>query len=450
MREVPAWDLEAIEDPRHRRLVWVIGLIYSVSFYKYVKRDPLSGSLGIEAVLETGSVALAFALTVMMALKGGRRKFPPLPAMLYLFLFGLFTAVSAFRSFSPSLSLTKSILYFAVVGMAYLIAQMGFSWEFLKGMYSGFVAILLLGLGVGLAFPARFPLIHSEEWTERNRLSVFDTHPNSLAEMCAMMFLLGWILGGRRRVWVQVLLVAINLLAGEKTATAALVLMSGLCFLLERRWSPLRAVGVAAAVGVLSMVAVLGLTDVANLIPAKYAAKGAEAIYGTKTGGELQTMDGRKEVWAKGIDMAEDGVLVGYGMEGAREALLHAVSWSGQAHNGFLEIVLDAGVLGAALFLMGWLMLARAAMRGTREWMVRVGALHGLIMVLAIIGPVWEFYSYLAVAVGISLAYLAVARVREGEPEREQNVGRPARELVWTASRGRLDGTAAVVRLADR
>ena len=434
MREGPqTWNVETREDPRFRQLAYVIGLIYSISFCKYVKRDPLSGSLGIEAVLETGSVALAFALSLMLALCGGRRRFGPLPAMYLLALFGVFTAVSAFRSFSPSLSFTKSVLYCAVLGMSYLLAQMGFSWEFLRGIYTGFVSILLLGLGVGAAFPSRFPLIHSEEWTERNRLSIFDTHPNTLAELCAMTFLLGWILGARRRWWAQVLLVAINLLAGEKTATAALVLVSGLCFLLERRWSPVRAAGIVLATGVVAVIAVLGITDVANVIPAKYAAKGAEAIYGTKTGNELQTMDGRAEVWAKGVELAENGVLVGYGIEGAREALLKAVSWSGQAHNGFLEIVLDGGCLGAALFLFGWLMLAREGMRGRREWVVRVGALHGLMLILAIIGPVWEFYSYLAEALGISLAYLAVTGVR-GTAVPRPGVGAEAPEAVWMAT----------------
>ena len=446
MREVPRkWDMAAVaEDPRLRRLVYVLGLIYSVSFYKYVKRDPLSGSLGIEAVLETGSVALAFALSVMLALRGGRRRFGPMPALYFLALFGIFTAVSAFRSFSPSLSLTKSILYCAVLGMSYLLAQMGFSWEFLRGIYTGFVSILLLGLGVGVAFPSRFPLIHSEEWTERNRLSIFDTHPNTLAELCAMMFLLGWILGARRRWWAQILLVAINLLAGEKTATAALVLVSGLCFLLERKWSPLRATAIALGTGLVAVVVVLGVTDVANLIPARYAAKGAEAIYGTKTGNELQTMDGRAAVWAKGMELAENGVLVGYGIEGAREALLKAVSWSGQAHNGFLEIVLDGGCLGAALFLFGWLMLARAGMRGRREWVVRVGALHGLMLILAIIGPVWEFYSYLAEALAISLAYLALAGVQDGATLRA-GIGDSSREVVWmarSATRGLARGSA--------
>ena len=436
------WDLAGVgEDPRRGWLAFAVGVIYSVSFYKYVKRDPLHGSLGIEAVLEIGSVALACLMTVWMALGGGKRRFAPLPPMYFLVSFGLFTAVSAFRSFSPSLSLTKSVLYCAVLGMSYLLAQMGLSWNFLKGIYAGFVSILLLGLGVGLAFPSRFPLIHSEEWTERNRLGVFDTHPNSFAELCALMFLLGWILGGRRRWWVQALLLGANLLAGEKTATAGLVLMSGVAFLLERRWTPARALGIAAATAVLGVVAVLGLTDVANLIPARYAARGAEAIYGTKTGGELETLDGRKAVWAKGLDMAEDGVLVGYGMEGAREALLRAVSWSGQAHNGFLEIVLDGGVLGASLFLFGWLALARAGMRGAREWVVRVGALHGLILILAIIGPVWEFYSYLTEALGISLAYLAVARLREAAAK-DDPVGMRTdreREMVWmarTAERG--------------
>lgn len=403
----------AVEQTRRRWMAVLIGAMYSISFWKFVKRDPLSGSLGIEAVLEIGSVTVAFALTMVLAMgRGLRRRFGPVPAMLYLGLFGLFTTASAFRSFSMSLSLTKSVLFFFVVGMAYLLAQQGLSWEFLQGIYAGFVGIVLLGLAVGFALPSRFPMILSEEFTGRNRLALFDTHPNGIGETCALMFLLGWLLGGRRRWLTQVLLLAVNVLAGERTASSALIGIGCLAFLLVRRWTPVRAFGVAVVASAVAIGVALETSNIADVLPAKYLAS-VQGIYGKNAASELETMDGRQEVWAAALRLAGDGVLIGYGFEGAREALIQAVSWSGQAHNGELELMLDAGILGSAMFALGWWLLVAMSLQGDREWMVKVAAIQGLILVMSIVGPIFDFYSFMTEAFGISLAYLALERASE-------------------------------------
>lgn len=423
----------AAERARRRWLAMLIGAIYSVSFWKFVKRDPLGGSLGIEAVLEIGSVTLAFALTMVLAMRRGlRRRFGPVPAMLYLGLFGLFTAASAFRSFSISLSLTKSVLFFAVMGMAYLLAQQGLSREFLEGIYAGFVGIVLLGLAVGAAFPSRYPMILSEEFTGRNRLALFDTHPNGIGETCALMFLLGWLLGGRRRWMTQVLLLVVNVLAGERTASSALVGIGCLAFLLVRRWTPVRAFAIAVVAAAVAVGVALETSNVANVLPEKYLAS-VQGIYGKNAASELQTLDGRQEVWAAALRLAGNGVLIGYGFEGAREALIQAVSWSGQAHNAELELMLDAGVVGSAMFALGWWMLVVMSLDGDREWMVKVGAMQALILVMSIVGPIFDFYSFMAEALGISLAYLAMERASHARFIGAFPVGRVQgrRRLAW-------------------
>lgn len=422
------------EQVRRRWLAVLIGAIYSVSFWKFVKRDPLGGSLGIEAVLEIGSVTLAFALTMVLAMRRGlRRRFGPVPAMLYLGLFGLFTAASAFRSFSVSLSLTKSVLFFAVMGMSYLLAQQGLSREFLEGIYAGFVGIVLLGLAVGAAFPSRYPMILSEEFTGRNRLALFDTHPNGIGETCALMFLLGWLLGGRRRWMTQVLLLVVNVLAGERTASSALVGIGCLAFLLVKRWTPVRAFAIAAVAAAISVAVALETSNVANMLPEKYLAS-VQGIYGKNAASELQTLDGRQEVWAAALRLAGDGVLIGYGFEGAREALIQAVSWSGQAHNAELELMLDAGIVGSAMFALGWWMLVVMSLDGNREWMVKVGAIQALILVMSIVGPIFDFYSFMAEALGISLAYLALesaSRARQVTTEAVAQRGTRTGRLAW-------------------
>lgn len=423
----PAIEAAAAEQTRRQWVAVLIGVIYSISFWKYVKRDPLSGSLGIEAVLEIGSVTLAFALTMVLSMGHGlKRRFGPVPAMLYLGLFGLFTTVSALRSFSMSLSLTKTVLFFAVVGMAYLLAQQGLAWQFLEGIYGGFVGIVLLGLAVGFAAPSRYPMILSEEFTGRNRLALFDTHPNGIGETCALMFLLGWLLGGKRRWIPQLLLLVVNVLAGERTASSALIGIGCLAFLLVRRWTAMRAFGVAALACVVAVGVALETSNVASVLPAKYLAS-VQGIYGKNAASELETMDGRQEVWAAALRLASDGVLIGYGFEGAREALIQAVSWSGQAHNAELELMLDGGIVGAAMFALGWWLLIAMSLHGSREWTVKVGAIQALILVMSIIGPIFGSYSFLAEALGISLAYLALDQTNRSTRARTETAGHPSR-----------------------
>jgi hypothetical protein len=394
------------------RLGMLVGFIYSVSIWKFIKRDPLSGSLGLEAVLETGSVALAFVIALLMA-RHGRRQFPAQSGLAYIAAFGVLTLASAYRSFSPSLSITKTALLFAVLAMASWMAQMDLTWKFLKGIYAGYISISLLGLAVALAFPARYPLILSEEWTHRNRLTFFDMHPNSVAETSALMFLLGRLLGGRYRWIPQVFLLLINIFAGEKTATAALLFIGTAGYLMERQWSAKNITLAAVGLSWILVGAVLTANDIVRLIPARYLTVAASQVYGDKVGHELSTLDGRDLVWKKAVELASDGIVIGYGFEGAREELLKAVYWSGQAHNGFLEVVLDGGVLGGVLFTFGYVRLVLASLRGSRVWMVRVGTLHCMLLILSAIGPIFTFYSFFADAMIVSLAYIALKhRVR--------------------------------------
>jgi hypothetical protein len=390
-----------------RRLGMLVGVVYSISIWKFIKRDPLSGSLGLEAVLETGSVALAFLIALLMA-RRGRRHFAPQPGMAYMSAFAVLTLASAYRSFSPALSATKTAIFLAVLAIVWIMAQMDLIRQFLSGLYAGYIAVSLLGIAVALAFPSRYPLILSEDWTHRNRLTFFDMHPNSVADTTALMFLLGRILGGRFRWIPQVFLVVVNIFAGEKTATAALILTGLLGFLLERRWSVKQVTVAAVALSWVVVAAVLTAGDVVNLIPARYMTLAASQVYGDKVDHELSTLDGRSEVWKKAGELAADGVVIGYGIEGAREELLKAVYWSGQAHNGFLEVVLDGGVLGALLFTIGYMRMVGVSMRGSRLWLVRVGTLHCMILILSAIGPIFTFYSFVTEAVVVSLAYAAL------------------------------------------
>jgi O-antigen ligase len=47
-------------------------------------------------------------------------------------------------------------------------------------------------------------------------------------------------------------------------------------------------------------------------------------------------------------------VLFGYGVEGARAAILREFEWAGHAHNAYLEVLFAGGLPGLIAFLIGW------------------------------------------------------------------------------------------------
>ena len=80
-----------------------------------------------------------------------------------------------------------------------------------------------------------------------------------------------------------------------------------------------------------------------------------EQFYGDKvTLEEIATLNGRTNVWAESESMIPGTFLFGYGVEGARAAILREFEWAGHAHNAYLEVLFAGGMPGLIAFLLGW------------------------------------------------------------------------------------------------
>jgi O-antigen ligase len=71
---------------------------------------------------------------------------------------------------------------------------------------------------------------------------------------------------------------------------------------------------------------------------------------------EFSTLTGRTELWALVGRLALARPIAGYGYQGSRELLLDRLPWAGHAHNGFLQTLLDLGVVGAVLLWVPFLL----------------------------------------------------------------------------------------------
>jgi hypothetical protein len=400
--------------------VMIAGFLYGFTFQKYALRDSLSQSIGFQGVLEAVLTLLAFLIVVLQSRRMPRR-WGVHTSIGCFAVYGILALASSINSFNAKLSLVKGILYLSVLALAYLIAEMQMSLAFLDGVYRSYVTTLLGALAIAAVFPAKYPLFSVAAWDGRTRLALLSTHPNSVGEVSGLLFLLAQVLPIRTRWYWQAFLFGINVMAGEKTATAAVILSSILIFLFGHRriFGRLRFAAVASALACAALIAIVAgaLTSSAGTI----ARRAAESIYGTKVSNEVASLDGRAAVWTSAAELAGSCVFLGKGFDGARDFLVRRVAWSGHAHNGFLQAVLSAGLLGSLALVTGWLAAAKDSVSGARPWKMKVLSLYLYLFWLAMIGPVFDSPSFFTILLFVSVSYftldhLASWKVRIANP----------------------------------
>ncbi len=395
----------------HSKYMPAAGFLFALTFQKYLKRDPLSQTIGLQGVIETTLTLLTCLIVVFLSRRWPRLSSMPI-SLRFFGIYGAFALVSSIDSFSVTMSIAKGILYFAVLMTAYLVSECHTSVVFLKGIYRGYIATLLGALTLGVIVPGRYPLFSVDSYTGRTRLNLLATPPNSIGEISGLLFLVAQVLPIRPRWYWQAFLLCVNIYAGEKTATAAVLLCAGLIFVFGHRRIA-RRLAVTTAVVALGFAGLVGVeAGVISGAPGAYVAHAAEAIYGRQVSAELDSLDGRMQVWKDGAKLAQGRIVFGFGFSGVRELLINDVAWSGHAHNGILQATLTAGIFGMLALLAGWLSALRGALCWDRAWNVRVLSLNLYVAFLAIIGPVFDWPSYFVILLFVVVLYFSFERKR--------------------------------------
>ena len=132
-------------------------------------------------------------------------------------------------------------------------------------------------------------------------------------------------------------------------------------------------------------------------------------LYGGNIKEEILTVNGRVELWKTVVPLLDSTVLLGFGLDGAREILLGAFDWSGNSHNAVLELILAAGMPGALLFVLGWGIAIWRATKLPPGWRSKVLAVHVYLIITSIASPIWTTSQY------ISVFYLTVINATSRE-----------------------------------
>jgi O-antigen ligase len=85
----------------------------------------------------------------------------------------------------------------------------------------------------------------------------------------------------------------------------------------------------------------------------------ARTLFRGQTTDQLVSLTGRVALWEAAVPLFYERPALGYGYHGSRPILLRYAKWAGYAHNGFLQTLLDLGIIGTLLLwpALGWLIL---------------------------------------------------------------------------------------------
>ncbi len=235
------------------------------------------------------------------------------------------------------------------------------------------------------------------------RFAAGGVDPNDLANILALGLPMAWYLGMTYRRplvrWVGRAYLPIGLLAIGLTGSRGGMLTSVVGLLIVpltlHNLSPGR---LAAAIVMLGLSGALAMAYVPETLLQRFAGTGAEVQEGD--------LHGRLEIWTAGVKAFAQKPLMGYGSAGFKAAIQ---PWVGRrvAHNSFLSVLVEQGLVGFLLYAMMLLsvFLAVLNLRGQerRFALVLLAALG-----IAMLPLTWEdrkaVWFILAVLLGLSMA----------------------------------------------
>ncbi|MGA8671901.1 MAG: O-antigen ligase family protein [Terracidiphilus sp.] len=324
--------------------------LYSASLMKFFVRDPLSADPGLQGPIELALLILA-GITLLLAF---HRRYLGLfltPSAKAFLVFGGLAIASSIFSYDRSLSFARGVMFILVCCIAIGACNAFTPQQVIKYLYYSVFLIVIAGLAIRIA--SHVPLLETDDYSRRARLSIFALDPGSLADLCAVVLLSSFFLSKRPAVYCQLFFLAISIATSSRASTALLVLALVVLGLTLGRLTP-RVLLLCGLLGAVLTLAIWIAPSDPNS-PASTIASLGQNIYGDKLHEDLPTLNGRTEVWHVAGPLILRSMFFGFGLDGVRNILLSHTSWpAGHAHNAMLDLILAAGVPATLVFLVGW------------------------------------------------------------------------------------------------
>lgn len=343
--------------------------LYAASMMKFFDRDPLSQDVGPQGPIQL-IVLMIVAIVLAVTIRRYSQRVNVPPSAKTCVAFGAIAVVSSVFSFYPLLSFSKGVAFLLACSAAILASSAFKPAEVLKYLYYSFGGILLIELVIKLTFGT--PIFTVDDSTGRSNLSLVGLHPTLLGELSSITLLVGLLLPKRPPLYVQAFLFVMAVLSGSRTGSTLLLVAIVLIWFASLRLNP-RLVSLGCGVACLLMILVIGGL-MSDRLTSDIAAV-TRPLYGDTFSRDVSTVSGRTDVWEAAGPALSHSIILGYGLGGARDALVNNTSkyWvAGDAHNAYVELALAGGFIAVFIFLLGW---AAAFWRATRiRGPVRIGA----------------------------------------------------------------------------
>lgn len=298
----------------------------------------------------TGGLALGSALGVAL-ISGRVRRWHGFHVAALLFVF--WAAGGLFFFYADQKLPNKFYTYVQLFLVLWVIWEIAPSWSRQLGLLAAYV------FGVYVAALGTLWLYWREAAALR-RFAAVESDPNTLAMTLALALPMAWYLGVTHRQallrwacrgYLIVGLVAVGL-TGSRGGMLATIVALLIVPLTMTKLSPGR---LAAAIGVLGLSGALAVAYVPQTIVQRLATTGAEV--------ETLSLGGRFTLWKAGVHAFKQRPLTGYGSGGWGTAV---TPWLGPdpqaAHNSFLSVLVEQGIVGLLLYLTMFLVIFLAVL----------------------------------------------------------------------------------------
>jgi O-antigen ligase len=293
------------------------------------------------------AVAMAMSLLVLIS---GKRLRSVSPVLLQLGVFVAWCCASLIWSVGPEATFFRVITYLSLLLFLWMISEFTDSKRQLLWVMRSY----FLGCCVSLVMVLVAFVQHGEFALDDTRYSYSESsgNPNSLASQLDIAVIVAVYLAvntkAKRRIvyWVSIPLLCFGvLLSGSRTGTIALVIAISMS--LQVAWRRGWRIGISVLLMIGCAVWMIG-----TYVPGALVERVTDMNEGS-------TLPLRQELWLLGMECWRTSPVTGVGAGAFVDAVVAKGSRSLVAHNTFVSILVETGIVGMGLMLAVWLLLAQ-------------------------------------------------------------------------------------------